>query len=548
MNMNIRSHFTSVAVALVLVAFQAVGHCKPPPAIETVEIGSGRVFRVNGKVFFPIMSWLQDAKNFEAVKACGMNTTAGYWPKSSGTKNVTEYLKLVEAAGLYGVMPFDARLKGHQSLLGYIHGDEPDLPRLVSNAVIKPAENLKINRKTPLWKLLDGVTHSWSVLDPLQGASITIRPPKKVTVKSLALWLTVSKGIAVAKEVRFEGDGKEILRVRLAAKKGRQKFDLPEAATFSELKMTVTATFGAKNVWGSLAEIEGFDKNGKNVLLSPPRNVPRTAPEETARQYKAIKTADPSRPIFMTFTGYFLPFFKKLSDAERGRYPQYIKAADVVGYDIYPIYGWNKPRWIHLVHEGTKRLVELAGDKPVYAWIETSRGGQWTGPIERQKEVTPTHIRAEVWMAICRGATAIGYFTHVWKPAYNQFGVPPKNRKALRKINDQITRLAPEILAAKPKRPVTLDASDGIKVDVMARAAPGGVTIFAVNYDERLKQTKATVKVDRLPGGTEVVVVDENRTIQSRSGTFTDTFAPLAVHIYRIPNASAKTTGDKHDR
>jgi len=546
--MNMRRYFTSAAVTVVLVAFQAVGQCKPPPAIKTVEIGDRRVFHVNGEPFFPIMSWLQDAKNFPAVKACGMNATAGYWPKSSGTKDVTEYIKLVAAAGLYGVMPFDARLKDHAALLGYIHGDEPDLPRLVSNAVITPAKNLKINRKTPLWKLLDGSTHSWSVLDPLDGASITIKLPKPVTVKSLAIWLTVSKGIAIAREVRFEGDGKEILRAALVAKKGRQEFDLPSPATFSKLKMTVTATFGAKNAWGSLGEIEGFDKNAKNVLLSPPRNVPRTAPEETARQYKAIKTADPARPVFMTFTGHFHPFFKKYSDAEREIYPRYIKSADVVGYDIYPIYGWNKPQWIHLVHEGTKRLVKLAGDKPVYAWIETSRGGQWTGPLDRQKEVTPAHIRAEVWMAICRGATAIGYFTHVWKPAYNQFGVPPKNRKALREINDQITRLAPEILAAEPKQAVTLQAADGVKVDVMARASPGGLTIFAVNYDERLKQTKAVVKVKGLPAGAEVVVVDENRTIRSQAGAFTDTFAPLVVHIYRIPNASAKTTGDKHDK
>ena len=538
--MNVKSYFATAVGALVLVAVQAVGQCKPPKAIKTVEISPRRIFCVNGKPFFPIMSWLQDAKNFQAVKACGMNASAGYWPKSSGTENVTDYIKLIEAAGLYGVMPFDVRLKGHPALLGYIHSDEPDLPRLVSDAVVTPAKNLKINRKTPLWKLLDGSTHSWSVLDPLDGASITIKPPKKVTVKSLAIWLTVSKDIAMAKKVLFEGDGKEILRATLTAKKGRQKFDLPRAATFSELKMTVTATFGAKNAWGSLAEIEGFDKNGKNALLAPPRNAPRMTPEETADQYKTIKTVDPSRPVFMTFTGYFLPFFKKYDRTEREIYPKYIKAADVVGYDIYPIYGWNKPEWIHLVHEGTKRLVQLAGDKPVYAWIETSRGGQWTGPIADQKEVTPAHIRAEVWMAICRGATAIGYFTHVWKPAYNQFGVPPKNRKALREINDQITRLTPDILAAAPKRPVTLQTEGGVKVDVMARAAPGGLTIFAVNYDERLKQTKAVVKVERLTNGTEVIVVDENRTIRSQTGAFTDTFAPLAVHIYRIGNASAK--------
>jgi hypothetical protein len=437
-------------------------------------------------------------------------------------------------------MPFNARLKGHPALLGYIHSDEPDLPRLVSNAVIAPSKNLKINRRTPLWKLLDGVTHSWSVLDPLDGASITIKPEKAVTVSSLAVWLTVSKDLPLAKTILFEANGKKILTATLIAKKGRQKFDLPKPVAFSELKVTITATIKAKNAWGSLGEIEGFDRSGKNVLLARPRNAPRMTPDQTAAQYKLIKTTDPSRPVFMTFTGYFLPFFKKFSDAEREIYPRYVKSADVVGYDIYPIYGWNKPQWIHLVHDGTKRLAELAGDRPVYAWIETSRGGQWTGPLSGQKEVTPTHIRAEVWMAICRGATAVGYFTHVWKPSYNQFGVPEKNRKAMAEINAQITRLAPEILSASPKRAVTLRASGDVKVDVMARATSNGITVFAVNYDERLKQTKAVVKVDKLPAGTKVTVVDENRTISSQAGSFTDTFAPLAVNIYRIANASQK--------
>jgi len=486
------------------------------------------------------MSWLQDAKQFSAVKACGMNTTAGYWPGSSGTKDVAEYLTLVENAGLYGVMPFDARLKGHPALLAYIHGDEPDLPRRVSDAEVVPAKGMAINRKTPLWKLLDGVTHSWSVFDPLDGAAVTINLPRPVTVESLAVWLTVSKGLPVAKEVHFEGDGKPILKAVLAARKGRQEFDLAQPTTFRKLRMTVSGTIPGEHVWGSFGEIEGFDKEGKNVLLSPPRSVPRTAPEETLRTYKSIKAVDPSRPAFMTLTGYFHPLFKKWSDEERRIYPEYVKAADVVGYDIYPIYGWNKPEWIHLVHEATALLVRMADPRPVYAWIETGKGGQWTGPLERQKDVTPAHIRAEVWMAICRGATAIGYFTHVWKPAYNQFGVPESNRNALREINDQITRLSPVILGRKPKRAVALEIGDEVKVDMMAKQSDGSLTVFAVNYDERLKRAEVTIKVDGLARGANVVVVDEGRTIRANDSSFSDTFQPLAVHIYQIAAASLK--------
>ncbi len=506
-----------------------------PPPIQSVRIEANRAFYVNDRPFFPVMAWLQDAENFPALKSCGMNTVAGYWPGSSNTRDVAEYLELVEKAGLYGAMPFDSRLRGHEALLAYIHGDEPDLPHQVSDATIVPAEQLRINRKTPLWKIVDGVTHSWSVLDPLENASLTIRLEKPVTVTSLAVWLTVSPGLAVAKEVSFEADGKLLVRATLEARKGQQKITLPEPATFSELKMTVHSIHPGEQVWGSIGEIEGFDAQGHNVLCAPPRLEPRARPDEVLEHYRRIKAADPSRPVFMTLTGYFHPHFSKWPEAERAAlYSRYVRAADVVGYDIYPIYGWNKPEWIYLVHDATALLRQLAGPRPVYAWIETSRGGQWTGPLEGQHEVRPEHIRAEVWMAVCRGATAIGYFTHVWKPSYRQFGVPEENRRALREINRQITRLAPAILAQEPSNKPTIHSPDGVKLDLTARSFEGDLYLFAVNYDERLRETAARVSIAGLRAGRTIEVVDEGRTIRSAEGGFADTFGPLAVHIYRV--------------
>jgi hypothetical protein len=520
-------------LAAVLVPVVALAGEARLPAIEKVEIGPNRAFLVNGKPFFPLMAWLQDARNFPLVSECAMNTTAGYWPKSSGTQDVSEYLPMVEKAGLYGVMPFDAKLKGKPALLGYIHDDEPDLTQQVSVATIVPAKQLKINNSTPLWKVLDGDRTSWSVLDPMEGAAITIKLKTPVTVESIAVWPTISKGLAVMKEVVFEGDGAEILKATVENKKGEQKFALPKPATFKELTMKVVSTYPGDQEWGSLGEIEGFDKEGKNVLLSPPRTVPRATPAETLEKYKAMEAADPSRPVFLTFTGNFHPFFKSIPEELRRAYPDYVKAADVVGYDIYPIYGWNKPEWIHLVQEATDLLVKMAGDKPVYAWIETSRGGQWTGDLANQKEVTPAHIRAEVWMSICRGATAIGYFTHVWKPSYSQFGVPEANRNALREINEQITRLTPAILGEPSKRAVSIEGG-GVKLDLLAKESSGDLYLFAVNYDEKLKEASATIRVADLAAGTEVTVVDEGRTLKADAGSFTDAFAPLAVHIYRI--------------
>ena len=524
-----------VGIALVvLVGLAVAGEAKLPP-IEKVEVGENREFRVNGEPFFPLMAWLQDAKNFPLVRETGMNTVAGYWPKSSGTKDVTEYLALVERAGFYGVMPFEPRLKGRPSLLAYIHDDEPDLPRRVSDADVVPAKHLRLNSRTPLWKLLDGDLTSWSVLDPMKDASLTIKLKKPVTVGSLAVAVTMSAGLALPREVAFEADGTEILRVTLEAKKGRQKFPLPKPATFSALTLKVLSVTPGKNEWGSLGEIEGFDTAGRNVLLSPPRTVPRATPAETLERYREMKAADPTRPVFMTVTGYFHPQFKKWGDELKTLYPAYVEATDVIGYDIYPIYGWNKPEWIHLVHEATDLLATMAGPRPVYAWIETSKGGPFTGTLERQKEVTPTHIRAEVWMAICRGATAIGYFTHIWKPSYHQFGVPPANREALRAINDQITRLAPILLSAPSKRAISIALPAGAKVDFIVRETADALYLFAVHYDPVPRPVTVTFRVDGLAAGSSVTVLDESRALRSAAGALTDTFAPLAVHLYKLP-------------
>jgi len=533
-----------IGIAFCILGF-VVGSLRPPsvgaaqlPPIEKVEIKPNRAIYVNDKPFFPIMAWLQNATNFPVIAECGMNSTAGFTGRSKDVEGAAQYLDQMAKAGLYGVMPYRANLKGHPALLGYIHGDEPDLPHEESDAVVEAAPAMRVNTKTPLWKILDGDTSSWSVFDPLEGSSATIKLKEPVTVESLAVWLTISDGLSTAKEIVFEADGKEILKATLDAKRGRQSFNLPQPATFRELTMKVLSAQAGANAYGSFGEVEGFDKAGKNVLLSKPRAVPRAFPDRTLREYQQIKAGDPSRPIFMTLTGYFHPIFKKWGEEPRKMYPEYVKCTDIIGYDIYPIYGWNKPEWIYLVHEATDLLVNMAGGRPVYAWIETSKGSQWTGELERQKDVTPTHIRAEVWMAICRGATIIGYFTHIWKPSYQQFGVPPENRKALAEINAQITRLAPAILGDSPGRAVTIGSKENVKLDAMAKRKDNDLYIFAVNYDEALKKAAATIKVEGLKAGTKIVVEDEDRALTSGDGSFDDSFEPLAVHIYRLEAAA----------
>jgi len=510
------------------------GECPP---IETVTTSPEGVVIVNGRPFLPIMAWLQPPETLSLVAKCGMNTTAGYWPGAGGTKDVVEYLKKVQDADLYGVMPYHPGLQNHPNLLAYIHDDEPDLPRQISSAKITAGKGLRLNSRTPLWRMVDGDETSWSVLDPLEGAEWTVILDQSVTVRRVAFWVTVSPGLSLPEEIVLVVDDKQAGQFLLQPKRGKQEFDLDSPATGQSWRFTVTKVKPGDQVWGSIGEIAAYDAEGQNVFLSPPRWVPRATPQQTWEEYQKIKAADPSRPVAMTFTGYFHPHFGKWRDEERqSLYPAYVRATDIVGFDIYPIYGWNKPEWIHLVYEATAQLKKMAGPRPVYAWIETSKGGQYTGDLERQKDVTPQQIRAEVWMALCGGATAIGYFTHVWKPSYRQFGVPEENQTALREINEQLTRLAPAILAKRNTEEIHLDVTPEVRIAAFSTEYENSIYLFAVNYDPDLKTAQVTFHVPSklLAGATAAEVVDEDRSISLIDGTLTDSFGPLAVHIYRI--------------
>jgi len=166
----------------------------------------------------------------------------------------------------------------------------------VSDAEVAAAKHMRVNPKTPFFRVVDGVTSSWTALEPMTGAEFTIRLKAPVTVHSLAVWQTVSGRLAVAKDVVFVGDGKEILKTELANKRGQQKVALLQPATFKELTLKVIsehAGIAESQGWGSISEVEGFDKDGNNVLASPPRSVPRGNAEELMATYRAVKTDRP---------------------------------------------------------------------------------------------------------------------------------------------------------------------------------------------------------------------------------------------------------------
>ncbi len=293
-------------------------------------------------------------------------------------------------------------------------------------------------------------------------------------------------------------------------------------------------------------QIEGAEENKGGAAR---KFEPKEPPAVTIERYEKIKQADKSRPVFLTFTGHFTPRITSHYGLEQKAelYPQYIKVADVVGFDIYPIYGHGRPGWLNRPADGVAELRELAGPgKPVYAWIETHKGSRWM-TYEKQPDVLPVHTRYQVWGCLIQGATGIGYFTHAWRPVFKEFAPTAPMQAELARLNGQITQLAPAILAAPAKVEVSMTMSDELDCHFKATEHDKSLYIFAQNRDlgpnaENLGQFqpinprggKATFKVAGLKAGTKVEVVDEERAITAVDGGFNDDFAALAEHIYRI--------------
>jgi len=529
-------------VALMLVTPTAAS-AQPLEPIQSVEVGANREFRVNGKPFLPIMLFCQSDERIQD----GLSIAANTFVSNCGDLTKSEYLDKLEEAGLYGVLHFDEKCIGRTNLLGWIHNDEPDLKKTVSDAQVTAAVGMSLDPNTPLMRLVDGVTNSWTVFNPIAPSEVTVELNAPATAVRVAVWLTISGEMPVAKDVVFLADGKEILKATLEKAKGRQSFDLPQPATFSELTFRVVSAYEGGSPWGSVGEIEAFDAEGTNVLLSKPRSVPRHPPEEIAPYYRAIKEKDPSRPVFITLCAFYMKENKTFSEDLKARvYPEYMKLCEVAGTDYYPIFGENYPSRLDKVARCVEELVALAGPRAVFIWLETNTGSRWITPSV-QVPLKPMHTRAEVWMAIIRGATAIGYFPHMWKPTYKQFAPQGEMVTALKRLNQQLTRLAPAILADPANAEVTMTMSDGLPCHFKATEHEGSVYIFAQNMHiddnkDKLRQGQdisprggtATIRVQGLKAGTQIEVVDEDRTIRAGAGQFTDEFGPLAEHIYRL--------------
>jgi hypothetical protein len=263
---------------------------------------------------------------------------------------------------------------------------------------------------------------------------------------------------------------------------------------------------------------------------------PPIPPEKIVEGYQRMRAADPSRPVLLNL-GQGVAW-----DHWHGRgvrtnhpedYPQYLQGCDIASFDIYPV-THNHPQvagQLEYVARGVERLVEWTGGrKGVWNCIECTRIGNPT------QKPTPHQVRCEVWMALVHGSQGLIYFVHEWEPKFNEAALlaDAPMLDAVTRINRRIGQLAPVLNGPTMPGGVTI-ASDRPEVPIaaMMKRHEGRMYVFTVAM--RNEATSARFQVEGLAGARTVTVLDEDRTLESNDGAFTDRFAPWDVHLYEIP-------------
>jgi hypothetical protein len=219
--------------------------------------------------------------------------------------------------------------------------------------------------------------------------------------------------------------------------------------------------------------------------------------------------AQTARLRVLTVTNHFYSRTAPLP-AGRGIYPGLIAKSDVVAFDLYPLQEFCKPDWLPDVAAAQRELVGLAQGRPTFQWIEAR-----TWKCDRARlRVTPETVRAESWLSVIGGARGIGFFPADWDTALTP---------AIARIAQEVAALGGALFAPD------IPASASRPVLVGARVLHGALYVIAVNPTRRF--VRATIQAPGL-AGRPLEVLEEGRTVASTGDSFTDGFAPLAVHLY----------------
>lgn len=263
---------------------------------------------------------------------------------------------------------------------------------------------------------------------------------------------------------------------------------------------------------------------------------PPVLPKFLIKLYQNMKERDPNRPILLNL-GQGVAWDQWHGRGTRTNHPEdyqdYVKAADILSFDIYPIThpdGGIRGR-LDFVPRGVDRLIGWTdGTKPVWSVIEASRVSN--------PHILPTgdKVRDLVWLSIIHGAEGIIYFVHQFTPGFKEASLLENEplRVAITAINQRLQDLAVVLKSESLPGVVTIKPTTKSDKNVSALVKQDDCHLYIFTGSLSKFSTKAQFRIQGVGDASRVEVLDEARVLPLVGGTFLDNFGPYATHLYKV--------------
>ena len=238
-------------------------------------------------------------------------------------------------------------------------------------------------------------------------------------------------------------------------------------------------------------------------------------------------------------------------DSCYSRYAEYVRGTESFLPEIYPVRQdtaedrlYSVPKVIRDMKMCFSNIRESGVREPrcIWALVQYFQGWTlWTRFPERDE------IRAMSYAAIIHGATGIVWYTYggYYQEKYHRtdYGITstPERWKTITSITQELRDRSPVLVERTPAEQITPEIIEGDKTDVYGHPA---VSCLLKKYDGKtyLLMVNSVRKPVKVRFGLKGVrnsgqVMFENRMVQrGKDGSFTDDFAPYAVHVLEFEN------------
>ena len=225
--------------------------------------------------------------------------------------------------------------------------------------------------------------------------------------------------------------------------------------------------------------------------------------------WQVAREEDPDHPVYLVM-------------CSPNAFATFAGTTDILAVDPYPI-----PGSVDMVSSWMVQAQEaVRAEKPVWLIPQLHNSSAYRNP-GTGRGPTPDEERNMVYQGLVHGAKGIVYYP--WDDGPCGLVHDPDLVRAVKSINAELAALGPKLLVAE-RTPVA--RKDGARPGLHAAVFRTHAETFAIAVNVTTEPLAAELDTPGLTTG-PVRVLFEGREVRADGGSLRDSFAPLAVHVYR---------------